>query len=106
MTFLLDLGVEMNDGELRFVVEAKNQGGIDLQRVTAHFQFKRPRLVEIDREKCQFDAGEQIRLFFSYRLTPSLVRSLFASHKMAVESEWVTKSGDEGVFAVCRAELR
>ena len=38
MTFLLDLGVEANDGELRFAVE-DDPAGSGLKRVAAYFQF-------------------------------------------------------------------
>ncbi|HKI70350.1 MAG TPA: L-histidine N(alpha)-methyltransferase, partial [Verrucomicrobiae bacterium] len=38
MAFLLDLGVERNDGKLKFVIE---KGQESLKRVAAYFQFKR-----------------------------------------------------------------
>ena len=103
MTFLLDLGVEANDGELRFAVE-DDPAGSGLKRVAACFRFARPREIQVDAQRFQFPAGESIRLFFSWRHTPALVRSLLGQHGLRVLDQWITKSGEEGVFLVSRAE--
>lgn len=100
MTFLLDLGVEQGDGELRFVVE-EDPAGSGLKRVAAYFHFVRPRRVEVDGERFEFRVGEAIRLFFSYRHTPERVRTLLGQQGMVVLEEWITKSEEEGVF-LCR----
>jgi uncharacterized SAM-dependent methyltransferase len=99
MTFLLDLGVEQSDGELRFAVEA---GGLGLKRVVARFYFSRARQVKVDGECFKFRRGESIRLFFSYRYTPERVCKILASHKLEVCSQWIAKSGEEGVFLARR----
>src|SRR5580704_4324606 len=65
MTFLLDLGVERADGELRFTIE--DDPGAGLKRITARFHFARSRRIEVEGESFQFEPGESIRLFFSYR---------------------------------------
>ncbi len=101
MTFLLDLGVERADGALRFVIE-DDPAGCGLKRVAAYFHFLRARAILVDDEEVQFRAGERIRLFFSYRHTPALVRALLARHGLQVQDQWITESGEEGVFLVCR----
>ena len=101
MTFLLDLGVAADDGELSFVVEDDLEGS-GLKRVAAFFRFARPREIKVDAERFQFAAGEAIRLFFSWRHTPALVRALLGQHRLQVLEQWVTKSGEEGVFLVAR----
>jgi uncharacterized SAM-dependent methyltransferase len=95
MTFLLDLGVENSDGEVSFVVE---EGGGGLKRIAAYFRFKRERKVQIEEDQIVFKVGESIRLFFSYRYTPTLVRELVTRYGLSVQGEWVTQSGEEGVF--------
>ena len=102
MTFLLDLGVTVSDGELCFAVE-DDPAGSGLKRVVAYFRFARPREIQVDAQRFQFYAGESIRLFFSWRHTPPLVRSLLGKHGLSVLDEWITKSGEEGVFLVSRA---
>jgi uncharacterized SAM-dependent methyltransferase len=98
LTFLLDLGVERTDGALDFAME--DSGG--LRRIVADFKFTASRQISIDRETFAFRAGDTIRLFFSWRHTPELVRTLLAAHGMNVLDQWITKSGEEGVFLVRR----
>ena len=105
MMFLLDLGVEPTDGELRFAVEG-DPGGSGLKRVAAHFRFLHPREIRVDAQRFEFPAGEAIRLFFSWRHTPALVRRLLGEHGLSVLDQWITKSGEEGVFLVSRAQPR
>ena len=92
--FLFDLGVEPGDGELRFAIEDVNS----LKRVVARFHFQHPRTVSIDDERFQFGVDDSIRLFFSYRYTPELVRTHLEQHGLHVQDQWVTQSEEEGVF--------
>jgi L-histidine N-alpha-methyltransferase len=101
MTFLLDLGVEAKDGELRFGIE-EDPAGSGLKRVAAYFRFDRAREIRVNAERFLFPAGDSIRLFFSWRHTPALVRTLLGQRGLQVLDEWITKSGEEGVFLVTR----
>ena len=96
MTFLLDLGVNRSDGRIHFMIEDAD----DLKRISAYFDFTQPLELQIDAERFAFRPGDSIRLFFSYRHTPSLVRSLLAEHKLDVLDQWITASEEEGVFLV------
>jgi uncharacterized SAM-dependent methyltransferase len=97
MTFLTDLGVEQGDGELRFTIE-DDSNGTGLKRITAHFHFSRARQIQLDGEVFQFQPGEGIRLFFSYRYTPERAGEMLAEHGLGVLDQWIAKSGEEGVF--------
>ena len=70
----------------------------ELKRIVAGFHFTRSRRVEVDNEVFGFRAGDTIRLFFSHRYTPLLVRKLLGRHGLEVREQWITKSGEEGVF--------
>ena len=96
--FLFDLGVEARDGELRFGIET---GGLGLQRVVARFHFRRACRINVSGAEFSFARGEAIQLFFSYRYTPERVRKILARYGLVVNSEWITESGEEGVF-LCR----
>jgi uncharacterized SAM-dependent methyltransferase len=98
LTFLLDLGVERGDGEVRFSIE---RVGSSLRRVVARFHFKRNRRLTVEGEDFEFKHGESIRLFFSFRYTPELVRKHLARYGLRVLADWITSSGEEGVF-FCR----
>jgi L-histidine Nalpha-methyltransferase len=100
LTFLLDLGIERDDGMLRFTIEDDPAG---LKRITAHFHFTHPRQISVDGEAFEFRPGESIRLFFSYRHTPKKVRSLLGGQGIKVLDQWITQSGEEGVFLCQRA---
>ena len=96
MLVLLDLGVEKEDGTIRFSIE----NDASLKRITACFEFRRRREIQVDAERFVFTPGAAIRLFFSYRHTPALVRSLLRAHRLDVLAEWITPSADEGIFLV------
>lgn len=101
LTVLLDAGVEAGDGEVRFTTE-DDPGGDDLKRIAAHFRFQRAREIRLENEVVRFEAGEAIRLFFSYRHTPDRVRARLADCGLEVSEQWITASGEEGVFLARR----
>jgi uncharacterized SAM-dependent methyltransferase len=101
MTFLLDLGVESGDGELSFRIE-DGPAAYGLKRVAARFRFVRPREFQVDEDRFAFRDGDSIRLFFSYRHTPALVKALMGQHGLRVMDEWITPSEEEGVFLAAR----
>jgi L-histidine Nalpha-methyltransferase len=100
ITFLLDLGVERQDGTIKFTIE-DDPAGSDLKRVAAYFRFDRDCELRLEEERFTFKRGDAIRLFFSYRHTPQKVRDLLGKEGIEVVEQWVTKSGEEGVF-LCR----
>ena len=98
MTFLLNLGVERSDGAVRFTAE---NGRLGLKRVVARYHFRRARQIEAEGKLFNFKSGDVVQLFFSYRYTPELVCTKLAMHGLKVQEQWITKSGEEGVF-FCR----
>jgi len=98
LTFLLDLGMGRNDGELRFSIAAGTMG---LKRVMADFHFCRHCRIEVENVVFNFRAGESIRLFFSYRYTPARVCKILARYGLKVCGQWIAPSEEEGVF-LCR----
>jgi len=100
LTFLFDLGIESNDGKLRFEI-GNDPAGSGLKRVVARFYFKRARRIETEGEVFSFRPGNAMQLFFSYRYTPALVGKVLDRHGLEVCEQWIAKSGEEGVF-LCR----
>jgi L-histidine N-alpha-methyltransferase len=103
MTFLVDLGVQPQDGEILFRIE-DDRGNAGLKRVAAYFQFRREREISIEDERFRFGPHKPIRLFFSYRHTPKIVRTLLGNYGIAVVDEWIAKSDEEGVFLCKRGQ--
>lgn len=102
LAFLVDLGVEVQDGALEFGIETANEKS-GLKRVTVDFVFNRPRELRLDEEVFHFAPGEKIRLFFSCRHTPAMVESLLASQGLRLKGSWIAKSDEEAVFEAVRA---
>jgi L-histidine N-alpha-methyltransferase len=95
LAFLLNLGVDNGDGELRFTIET---GAAHLQRVLARFHFTRDCRIAVEAEEFKFRSGESIQLFFSYRYTLELVQKNLARPGLTVRAQWLTKSAEEAVF--------
>lgn len=99
-TFLRDIGLEPADGELAFGIEDRASG---LKRIVARFRFRRVRTLQVQGQRILFDADDSLLVFFSYRHTPSLIRTLLLRHNLRVIEEWVSSAQEEGVFLVERA---
>ncbi len=97
-TFLFDLGFERGDGAVRFAIEDSAAG---CKRVAAYFHLTRRRSLTVQGEPFAFGAGDEIRLFFSYRYTPERICDLLRLHRLEAREQWVAPSGEEGVF-LCR----
>jgi L-histidine N-alpha-methyltransferase len=105
MIFLLDLGFEKTDGDLMFSIHHPGfrKPPPRLLRIQATFILRRERTIEVEGESFRFATGETIRLFFSYRHTPALLRELLSGHGIQVEAEWLNSTGEEGVFLARKA---
>jgi len=103
MAFLLDLGIERTDGNLRFEI-AEEPSGSGLRGVVVWFEFTSDRELRVDGERFAFGAGDALKVFYSYRHTPALVSKLFEAHGLHVAGQWVTPSEEEGVFLISRKQ--
>jgi uncharacterized SAM-dependent methyltransferase len=101
MTFLLDLGVEPGDGQIRFEIEDVSPGAA---RIAASFHFSRPAAVRVDAEEFSFRAGDSVRLFYSWRYNLARIKALLEEHGLSVVDEWITASQEEGVFLCQRTK--
>jgi uncharacterized SAM-dependent methyltransferase len=102
LTFLRDLGVGQTDGEVSFQIEPDGARKFP-KRYVAYFRFHTQRTVAVDEERFSFKPGDRIRLFFSYRHTPATVQELAKRYGLKVLDQWITRSGEEGVFLMRRA---
>ncbi len=95
LMFLIDLGIERSDGAVQFGVEDGQEG---LKRVVADFHFSRSRRLTVSGEAFAFEAGDKIRLFYSYRYTPERLASSLNRSGAQVVDQWTAPSGEEAVF--------
>lgn len=96
-TALLDAGLEISPGDIQFTI---NSAG-DLLRIEANYCFQREQSIFLDGGEFKYNVGDAFRLFFSYRHTPALLRTLLAKRQIEIERQWITGSEEEGVF-LCR----
>jgi uncharacterized SAM-dependent methyltransferase len=104
LTFLFDLGVEAGEGDFQFLVE-DDLSGCGLKRIAARFTFLCSRTIQVGDTSFCFKQGDHLRLFFSYRFTPAQIRRLLLDHGLRVHQQWITKTGEEGVFLVSGLRL-
>ena len=96
--FLRDLGVSPDAGEIQFEIHAPSSHSLH-KRIEAHFQFRRGTRISVDGKNNSFRRGDRISLFFSNRQTPILIRKFLAEMNVTPRGEWISASGEEGVFA-------
>jgi uncharacterized SAM-dependent methyltransferase len=95
---LQDVGFEREDGDITFDVEPCANLP-ELLQIVGHFRLRRDRSIELGGEPLKFSAGERLRLFFSNRYTPALLRRVFEAQKMKILGEWVSAEKNEGIIA-------
>lgn len=100
LTFLFDLGIEPHDGEARFITA--RDVNTSLWRIEVRYLFQRSCGFRVAGERFEFQPGDQIRLFYSYRYTTERVSALLTQYGLVVEEQWIAQSGEEGVFLVKR----
>ena len=62
-------------------------------------------LIVYEGQRFKFAKGKKLRLFYSYRYTPALMRRLLAGQGIGIVQEWITKSEEEGVFLARKAPI-
>lgn len=100
--FLLldDLGIERDDGRWECRIEP-DAAWEPLARITVDFVFARPRSIILDDIEYRFEREDRLHLLFSYRHTIAGVRGLLLRHGITTDAEWISASGEEGIFS-CR----
>jgi len=95
---LTDYGFEPGDGEITFSVEPCASLP-ELLQIVAQFHLVKSRTIEVAGSELKFSAGEKLRLFFSNRYTPALLRRVFEKSNLKILNEWVSAGEDEGIIA-------
>jgi len=95
---LEDLGIPRGD----FSLECGVADRAGLKRVEVWAEFLRGVEVEMDGKRYAYGKGDRMRLFFSNRHTPELVKNQVESAGMKWGQGWISGSGEEGVWAVTK----
>ena len=99
LSFLISIGVAVDDGNLNFGIEPKGE----LLRIVAYFRFSRSQVVRINNETITFESEQSLRIFYSYRHTVNTLNKCLLEHDLKIIFSKISKSGEEGVFKVKRS---
>ena len=97
-----ELNVSREEGRLEFSLRAAESIPA-LKRIQVDFVFERKKRIQFFEKTVQFDAGQRLRLFFSYRFTREHIRDFLKQAGLAVHAEWIGAGGEEGLF-LCKRE--
>ena len=100
LSFLTGIGVSDTAGELVFGIEPVDE----LLRIIADFKFTQPQAIELEGQRVAFDAGQTLRIFFSYRHTAETLAERLAKHGLQVVFSEIAESGEEGAFRVALSD--
>jgi uncharacterized SAM-dependent methyltransferase len=96
-----DLGIENAPEDIHFEI-APCLNASDVKRIEAILTPGGDTTVRVASEVVQVREGDAIRLFFSCRYTPDLLDEQLQRHGLQVSRDWISTSGEEGVFLVER----
>jgi hypothetical protein len=95
--FLSDLGCETHTGFLQFGA-VFGLDPFEPHEIFADYRFNDPLEFECEGWTQSIHRGETLRLFRSFRYTPSRVTRFFDSLALINQGSWLNPKGDEGVF--------
>lgn len=102
ITVLTDVGVNPDDGIIKFEIEP-DQEYPDVHRITAYFELKRDVSFKLDRNLIQWQVGERVCLFFSYRYTTPMIQKVLKNYQIDVLASVEAANQEEGVY-LCRKQ--
>ncbi len=103
ITVLTDVGVNPDDGIIKFEIEP-DQEYPDVHRITAYFELKRDVSFKLDRNLIQWQVGERVCLFFSYRYTTPMIQNVLNHYQIDVLASVEAANQEEEVY-LCRKRI-
>ena len=69
-----------------------------LERIAAHFHFTKLCTMRANGEQFNFQPGDALRLFVSYRYTLQSLTETMAPHGIIIQNAFLSANEEEGVF--------
>ncbi len=105
MSVLGDAGIAHSDGDMHVTIDNDvvelGAEGIALKKVNASFMVKRPVTLTINGKVINWQPGESVQLFYSYRYTTPLVKMFLNHYGIDVLDNWEFNDHEEGLY-LCR----
>lgn len=99
--FLTDHGFPAAPDSLTFGFEEDASGN---RRIAARLQLNQPRKLTFADTTIDYESGDELLVFFSYRSTADEAHDLFARHGLKCEESFLCQSGEEGVYSLKRRD--
>ena len=103
MTILLDVGINKDDGEIRFSVK-DDLIDPDLKRINAIFEVYRKIKLKIDDHLILWQPGDEVQLFFSYRYTSPKLETVLRQYQLNLVDYWEGADQEEGVYLIAKSD--
>lgn len=97
MTVLLDAGINQEDGRIKFTIK-DDPINPDFKRINACFEVEKDVSLKLDDQLIQWQTGEQVQLFFSYRYTTPKIQELLQNYDIKVMDYWEGANQEEGIY--------
>lgn len=103
MTILLDAGINPADGEIKFEIQGDSTiSGLDLKRINASFQVRKSIHWTLDGRSVEWQEGDQVQLFFSYRYTSNRLQAVLQQYRLNILDYWEDDNQEEGVYLIAK----
>ena len=98
--------VDSEELDIEIVEEATNQSDEkavvqsddDLEYISASFTFQEPCVMEANETPFEFNPGDSLQLFVSYRYSVNSLAKTLKPYGIKIEKSFQSKNGEEGVF--------
>ena len=97
MTVLLDAGINQEDGTIKFTIK-DDPINPDFKRINACFEVEKDVSLKLDDQLIEWQTGEQVQLFFSYRYTTPKIKELLQNYDIKVMDYWEGANQEEGIY--------
>ncbi len=103
-TILLDAGIKNNDGHIYSAIASDSNEPL-FKKVIMNFELAKSAKLIIGKEAINWQPGETVQLFYSYRYTTSLITDLLQQYSIHVIQAWESRDQEEGVYLCKKTDI-
>ncbi|MGL4376856.1 MAG: L-histidine N(alpha)-methyltransferase, partial [Microcoleaceae cyanobacterium] len=70
----------------------------DLKRINYHFEVENDVSFKLDDQMIQWQTGDEVQLFFSYRYTTRKIQEVLQKYDIKVMDYWEGANQEEGIY--------
>ncbi|MEY3870174.1 MAG: hypothetical protein RLZZ338_4065 [Cyanobacteriota bacterium] len=97
MTVLVDAGINQESGTIKLTLKDAPIEP-DLKRINYHFEVENDVSFKLDDQMIQWQTGDEVQLFFSYRYTTRKIQEVLQKYDIKVMDYWEGANQEEGIY--------